>query len=75
MNTNERPHREGKAPMDEAQGKNKDAKRPTSRQPPSLNPDHGDDGDDDDDEDNEDDDEEEEDPEYFYVDGLELEVE
>ena len=72
MNIDERSHREGKAPMDEAQGKNEDAKRPTSCQPPSPDPDHGDDedhgddGDDGDDgEDNEDDEEEEEDSEYF----------
>ena len=75
MDTEERPHREGKQPMndDEDQG-NKSKKPPPTRRSPSPDPGDGDDGGDDDGDDD-DNKEEEEDDETFDVTQIEKELE
>ena len=65
MDTEERPHREGKAPTKEGEDQEDKARKPPTRRSPSPDPRDGDDGGDDDSGD--DDEEEEENNETFDV--------
>ena len=77
MDTDERPHCEGKAPVDEdKEEKRQEKKRPVSRRSPSPDPDDEDDGGDGDDDGNDDDEDKEkkQDLKYFDINRLKFEV-